>query len=193
MKALEQKIISECKIFDGDVLKVDGFLNHQIDVAFMNELGKEFYRLYKESGVTKILTIEASGIGVACIAASNFEPIVPVVFAKKHSTKNISPDLYMSKADSYTHGRSFDIVVAKEYLDENDVVLIIDDFLAKGNAMNALIDLCQQAHAKIAGIGIVIEKLYQGGGNQLRQKGFRVESLAKITAMNPLDGVSFES
>ncbi|MBE6545923.1 MAG: xanthine phosphoribosyltransferase [Ruminococcaceae bacterium] len=193
MKALEQKIISECKILEGDVLKVDGFLNHQIDVSFMNELGKELYRLYRDSGVTKILTIEASGIGVACLAAVNFDPIVPVVFAKKHSTKNISPDLYMSKAESYTHGKSFDIVVAKEYLHENDVVLIIDDFLAKGNAMNALIDLCEQAHAKVAGVGIVIEKLYQDGGNQLRKKGVRVESLAKIASMSKEDGVSFES
>lgn len=193
MKALEEKIVRECKIFEGDVLKVDGFLNHQIDVQFMNEIGKEFYRLYQNSGITKILTIEASGIGVACVAAMNFDPIVPVVFAKKHSTKNISPDLYISRAESYTHGRCFDIVVAKEYLNENDTVLIIDDFLAKGNAMNALIDLCHQAKAKVAGVGIVIEKVYQGGGNELRQKGIRIESLAKISAMNTKDGVQFEA
>ena len=193
MKELEQKIISECRILEGDVLKVDGFLNHRIDVAFMNDLGREFYRLYRDSGITKILTIEASGIGVACVAALNFDPIVPVVFAKKHSTKNISSDLYMSKAESYTHGKSFDIVVAKEYLDKEDVVLIIDDFLAKGNAMNALIDLCRQAGATVAGIGIVIEKLYQGGGNLLREKGFRVESLAMISSMSQENGISFES
>ena len=167
-------------------------MNHQIDVGFMNELGKEFYRLYRDAGINKILTIEASGIGVACVAAMNFDPIVPVVFAKKHSTKNISPDLYLSRTESYTHGRCFDVVVAKEYLKEQDRVLIIDDFLAKGNAMNALIDLCHQAGATVVGVGIVIEKTYQGGGNELRQKGIRIESLAKISAMSVEDGVTFE-
>ena len=192
MKALEQKIINECKILEGDVLKVDGFLNHRIDVTFLNEMGKEFFRLYRECGITKILTIEASGIGVACVAALNFEPVVPVVFAKKHSTKNISPDVFCSKAESFTHGKCYDIVVAKEYLNANDRILIIDDFLAKGSALKALVDICNQAKATVVGVGIVIEKAYQGGGNELRSRGLRIESLAKIASMSVENGICFD-
>lgn len=193
MKALEEKILKECRILEGNVLKVDCFLNHRIDVEFLNEMGKEFSRLYHECGINKILTIEASGIGVACVAALNFDPIVPVVFAKKHSTKNISTSVYSSKAESFTHGRCYDIVVAKEYLDANDRVLIIDDFLAKGSALNALIDICNQANATIVGMGIVIEKAYQEGGNNLRKQGYRIESLAKIASMDQENGVVFEN
>ena len=193
MKALEQKILSEGKVFEGDVLKVDCFLNHQIDVQFLNEIGKEFYRLYKEQGITKILTIEASGIGVACVASLNFDPVVPVVFAKKSTAKNVGKNVYQSQVESFTHGRTYDVVVSKDYLTEEDRVLIIDDFLAKGSALEALIDLCDQAKASIVGIGIVIEKVYQGGGNALREKGYRIESLAKITAMNITDGITFEN
>ncbi|MBQ9085858.1 MAG: xanthine phosphoribosyltransferase [Clostridia bacterium] len=191
MKALEQKIISEGKIFEGDVLKVDCFLNHQIDVAFLNEIGKEFFRLYQPEGINKILTIEASGIGVACVTALNFDPALPVVFAKKSSAKNVGANLYQSKVESYTHGRTYDVVVSKDYLKENDRVLIIDDFLAKGSALMALTDLCRQAKATVIGIGIVIEKAYQGGGALLRQQGFRIESLAKIESMNTVDGIIF--
>jgi xanthine phosphoribosyltransferase len=193
MKALEQKIVSEGKIFEGDVLKVDCFLNHQIDVSFLNEIGQEFYRLYKEQGINKILTIEASGIGVACVTSFNFDPIVPVVFAKKSSAKNVGTNVYQSKVESFTHGKTYDVVVSKDYLRETDRVLIIDDFLAKGSALEALIDLCTQARAQIAGIGIVIEKVYQGGGNILRQKGYRIESLAKIAAMDASNGITFEN
>ena len=193
MKALEQKIVSEGKIFEGDVLKVDCFLNHQIDVTFLNEIGQEFYRLYKGQGINKILTIEASGIGVACVASLNFDPVVPVVFAKKSSAKNVGNNVYQSKVESFTHGKVYDVVVSKDYLTENDRVLIIDDFLAKGSALEALIDLCNQANAKVVGVGIVIEKVYQGGGNDLRQRGYRIESLAKIAAMSASDGIIFEN
>jgi len=183
MKALEQKILKEGKIYDGDILKVDGFLNHRIDVDFLNDIGKEFFSLYKENGVNKILTIEASGIGIACVTALNFEPMVPAVFAKKSASKNISGEVYTSKVFSYTHGREYDVIVAKEHLTSSDRVLIIDDFLAKGGALEALVDICNQAQAEIVGVGIVIEKSYQGGGNRLREQGIRIESLAKIKSM----------
>ena len=192
MKALEEKILTEGKIFDGDILKVDGFLNHRMDVEFLSEMGKEFYRLFKDQGINKILTIEASGIGVACIAAMNFEPIVPVVFAKKSASKNISSNIYSSKVFSYTRGISYDIVVAKDYLNENDRVLIIDDFLAKGSALNALLEVCDQAKATVVGIGIAIEKAYQGGGDIIRGKGYRIESLAKVVSMDVTNGIVFE-
>ena len=192
MKALEEKILTEGKIFDGDILKVDGFLNHRMDVEFLNEMGKEFFRLFKDQGINKILTIEASGIGVACIAAMNFDPVVPVVFAKKSASKNISSNIYSSKVFSYTRGISYDIVVAKDYLNENDRVLIIDDFLAKGSALNALLEVCDQAKATVVGIGIAIEKAYQGGGDIVRGKGYRVESLAKVVSMDVTNGIVFE-
>ena len=184
MKALEQKIINEGKIYDGDILKVDCFLNHRIDVEFLNEIGKEFYSIYKGNGINKILTIEASGIGIACVTALNFEPIVPAVFAKKSASKNISGDVYTSQVYSYTHGRTYDVMVSKEHLSSSDKVLIIDDFLAKGAALEALVDICTQAGAEVVGVGIVIEKEYQGGGNKLRAKGIRIESLAKISSMS---------
>ena len=191
MKALEQKIINEGKIYEGDILKVDGFLNHRIDVEFLNELGKEFFSLYKDSGINKILTIEASGIGIACVTALNFEPVVPAVFAKKSASKNISGDVYKSKVFSYTHGREYDVMVAKEHLCDSDRVLIIDDFLAKGGALEALVDICNQAGAKVVGVGIVIEKAYQGGGDRLREQGIRIESLAKIKSMNSCGEIDF--
>ena len=184
MKALEQKIIKEGKIYDGDILKVDCFLNHRIDVEFLNEIGKEFYSIYKDNGINKILTIEASGIGIACVTALNFQPIVPAVFAKKSASKNISGDVYTSQVYSYTHGRTYDVMVSKEHLSSFDKVLIIDDFLAKGAALEALVDICTQAGAEVVGVGIVIEKEYQGGGNKLRAKGIRIESLAKISSMS---------
>ena len=187
MKALEQKIVKEGKIYGGDILKVDGFLNHRMDVEFINEIGKEFYSLYRDQGINKILTIEASGIGIACITALNFSPVVPAVFAKKSASKNISGDVYTSQVFSYTHGRTYDVMVSKEHLNNTDKVLIIDDFLAKGAALEALVDICTQAGAEVVGVGIVIEKAYQGGGNRLRESGIRIESLAKIGSMN-VDG-----
>ncbi len=189
MKLLEEKIVKDGRILDGNILKVDNFLNHQIDVMFMCEVGKEFHRLYADSKVTKILTIEASGIGVACLTAQYFE--APVLFAKKSRSSNISQGVYSSKAESYTHGKVFDIIASKQYLSPDDKVLIIDDFLATGNALVGLIDIVEQAGAEVVGCGIVIEKAYQDGGRLLREKGYRVESLAKIASMDAEKGIVF--
>ena len=189
MKLLEDRILKDGHIGADNVLKVDSFLNHQIDVNFVCELGKEFYRLFKDENITKILTIEASGIGIACLAAQYFG--VPVVFAKKTKTINIYSDTYNATVHSYTHKRDYDIVVSKEFLSKEDNVLIIDDFLAKGSALTALLMLIEKAGAKTAGAGIVIEKAYQGGGNLVRDKGIRVESLAKIKSSSKKDGIVF--
>lgn len=189
MKLLEDRILKDGHIGADNVLKVDSFLNHQIDVNFVCELGKEFYRLFKDENITKILTIEASGIGIACLAAQYFG--VPVVFAKKAKTINIYSDTYNATVHSYTHKRDYDIVVSKEFLSKEDNVLIIDDFLAKGSALTALLMLIEKAGAKTAGAGIVIEKAYQGGGNLVRDMGIRVESLAKIKSISQKDGIVF--
>jgi len=189
MKLLEDRILKDGHIGADNVLKVDSFLNHQIDVNFVCELGKEFYRLFKDENITKILTIEASGIGIACLAAQYFG--VPVVFAKKTKTINIYSDTYNATVHSYTHKRDYDIVVSKEFLSKEDNVLIIDDFLAKGSALTALLMLIEKAGAKTAGAGIVIEKAYQGGGNLVRDMGIRVESLAKIKSISEKDGIVF--
>lgn len=191
MKLLEEKIVREGKIYDGDVLKVDGFLNHKMDISFINEIGKEFYRLFKDEGINKILTIESSGIGIACITALHFDPVVPVVFAKKAVSLNLGNDLYSTKVFSYTKGKTYDTVVSKNYLNSNDRVLIIDDFLANGSALQALIELCRQAGATVVGAGIVIEKAYQDGGDAIRKLGVRVESLARIKGMSVENGVEF--
>lgn len=189
MKLLEDRILKDGHIGADNVLKVDSFLNHQIDVNFVCELGKEFYRLFKDENITKILTIEASGIGIACLAAQYFG--VPVVFAKKTKRINIYSDTYNATVHSYTHKRDYDIVVSKEFLSKEDNVLIIDDFLAKGSALTALLMLIEKAGAKTAGAGIVIEKAYQGGGNLVRDMGIRVESLAKIKSISKKDGIVF--
>lgn len=189
MKLLEDRILKDGHIGADNVLKVDSFLNHQIDVSFVCELGKEFYRLFKDEHITKILTIEASGIGIACLAAQYFG--VPVVFAKKAKTINIYSDTYNATVHSYTHKKDYDIVVSKEFLSKEDNVLIIDDFLAKGSALTALLMLIEKAGAKTAGAGIVIEKAYQGGGNLVRDMGIRVESLAKIKSISKKDGIVF--
>lgn len=189
MKLLEDRILKDGHIGADNVLKVDSFLNHQIDVSFVCELGKEFYRLFKDENITKILTIEASGIGIACLAAQYFG--VPVVFAKKTKTINIYSDTYNATVHSYTHKKDYDIVVSKEFLSKEDNVLIIDDFLAKGSALTALLMLIEKAGAKAAGAGIVIEKAYQGGGNLVRDMGIRVESLAKIKSISKKDGIVF--
>ena len=189
MKLLEDRILKDGHIGADNVLKVDSFLNHQIDVSFVCELGKEFYRLFKDENITKILTIEASGIGIACLAAQYFG--VPVVFAKMTKTINIYSDTYNATVHSYTHKKDYDIVVSKEFLSKEDNVLIIDDFLAKGSALTALLMLIEKAGAKTAGAGIVIEKAYQGGGNLVRDMGIRVESLAKIKSISKKDGIVF--
>lgn len=189
MKLLEDKILTDGHIGKGNVLKVDSFLNHQIDTAFICELGKEFYRLYKDERITKILTIEASGIGIACLTAQYFN--VPVVFAKKTPTVNIYADVYTSKVTSFTHKKDYDIYVSKQFLDQDDHVLIIDDFLAKGSALSALISLIDNAGAKTVGAGIVIEKAFQDGGKIIRDMGVRVESLARIKEMTEDGGIVF--
>ena len=189
MKLLEQRIISDGKVLPGDVLKVNSFLNHQIDVTFVSQLGHEFHRLFADCGVNKILTIESSGVGIACLTAQFFD--VPVVFAKKAKTSNISSDVYSASAHSYTHGNEYEAVVSKDFLLPSDKVLIIDDFLANGAALEALVSICEQAGAEIAGCGIVIEKQYQGGGDKLRARGIRVESLAKIRSMSDDGKIEF--
>lgn len=189
MKLLEDRIRRDGKIGEGDVLKVDSFLNHQIDVAFLSELGKEFYRLFREERVNKVLTIEASGIGIACLTAQQFG--CPVVFAKKTKTNNIYASVYTANVYSYTHQRSYDIVVSKEFLNAGDRILIIDDFLAKGSALRALWKLVEEAGATTVGAGIVIEKAFQPGGEELRKEGKRIESLARIAAMSVKDGLTF--
>ena len=190
VKLLEDRIRRDGKIFEGDVLKVDSFVNHQIDVGFISELGKEFYRLFGDYGINKILTIEASGIGIACLVATHFN--VPVVFAKKSKSINISADVYSSKVESYTHGKTYDVIVSKEFLGKDDKVLIIDDFLAKGSALKCLISLAKAAGAEVVGAGIIIEKAYQGGGDYIRNEmGVRVESLARVASMSVEGGVVF--
>ena len=189
LKLLEERIRQDGKVRGTDVLKVDRFLNHQIDVALLQELGKEFLRLFGEDGVTKILTIEASGIGIACVAAQYFK--VPVIFAKKNKTKNIAGDVYTSKVESFTHGKVYDIIVSKEFLHPEDRVLIIDDFLANGSALQGLIKLVQDAGATLVGAGIAVEKAFQPGGDLIRGMGVRVESLARIKSMSVEDGVTF--
>lgn len=189
MKALEKKIINEGTVSGGDVLRVDCFLNHQVDVRFLNEIGKEFHRLFGDDGITKILTIEASGIGIACITAQYFD--CPVVFAKKSKTLNQSGEIYSRTAHSYTHGHDNVVTVSKNYLSDADRILIIDDFLANGSALNALIGIAEDAGAEIVGAGIVIEKKYQGGGDALRERGVRVESLARISSMDEKNGIVF--
>ena len=189
MKLLEERICRDGKIGAGNVLKVDGFLNHQMDVPFLCELGKEFHRLYKDAGITKILTIEASGIGIAALTAQYFG--VPVLFAKKTPTNNISGDIYTAEVYSYTHERNYTIYVSKDFLLPGDRVLIIDDFLAKGSALFALLELIRSAGAEVVGAGIAIEKAYQDGGAKVRATGLRVESLARIASMSVEDGVKF--
>jgi len=191
MKLLEERIIKDGKIKAGNVLKVDSFLNHQIDVDLLNKMGEEFKRLFVSENITKILTIEASGIGIACIAAQHFG--VPVVFAKKTQTKNIAGDTYKSKVESFTHGRVYDIIVSKEFLHPEDRVLIIDDFLAKGSALNGLAQLVIDAGATLVGAGIAIEKGFQEGGTLIRGKGIRVESLAIVESMTDDGKITFRA
>ncbi len=182
MKLLEERILKDGIIKPGNVLKVDSFLNHQMDIHLFNEMGKEFRRLFADCKINKILTIEASGIGIACIVAQHFD--VPVVFAKKTQSINIDGDVFSTKIDSFTHKRSYDVIVSKKYLGPEDRVLIIDDFLANGCALEGLTDLVHSAGATVEGIGIVIEKGFQSGGEMIRKKGIRLESLAIIESMD---------
>ena len=189
MELLKERIRKDGKVKGTDVLKVDSFLNHQMDVELFAEIGKEFKRRFAGCEINKILTIEASGIGIACVAAQYFH--CPVIFAKKSQTKNIAGEVYTSKVESFTHGRVYDIIVAKEFLGPGDKVLLIDDFLANGAALEGLAQLVKDAGAELVGAGIVIEKAFQPGGDRLRAKGLRIEALARVQSMNEETGVTF--
>ncbi len=186
MQLLKDRIRKDGKIKEGNVLKVDSFLNHQMDVKLFQEIGKEFKRRFAGEEITKILTIEASGIGIACVAAEVFD--VPVVFAKKTQTKNIAGDVYTTKVESFTHGRVYDIIVSKEFLGKGDKVLLIDDFLANGKALEGLAELVQKSGAELVGAGVVIEKGFQVGGEIIRSKGIHLESLAIVESMDEKTG-----
>lgn len=183
MKHLEQRILEDGLVKPGHVLKVDCFLNHQLDVALLDEIGAEFHRLYGDEGVTKILTIEASGIAVACMAARHFQ--VPVVFAKKAKSSNLDGTLLTSTVHSYTYDKDYTITLAKKFLTAQDRVLILDDFLANGQALHGLLSLCEQVGATVVGLGVCIEKGFQPGGDELRKAGYRLESLAIVDEMEP--------
>lgn len=186
MQLLKDRIRKDGKIKAGNVLKVDSFLNHQMDIALFQELGKEFKRRFADVEINKILTIEASGIGIACVVAQSFG--VPVVFAKKTKTKNIAGDVYTSQVESFTHGRVYDIIVSREFLGEGDKVLLIDDFLANGKALEGLAQLVKDSGAELIGAGIVIEKGFQIGGELIRSRGIRLESLAIVESMDEENG-----
>ena len=181
MELLKQRIREEAKVFEPDVLKVDMFLNHQIDTALLVKIGGEFYRLFSDCGITKIVTVEASGIGIACAAAQYFS--VPVVYAKKGHIKHISSDVYSCVVNSFTRGEDVTVNISRSYLHPSDHVLVVDDFLANGSAVRGLMDIVSQAGASLAGVGIVIEKGFQPGGDELRQAGIRLESLAIVQSM----------
>ena len=186
MQLLKDRIRKEGKVGAGNVLKVDSFLNHQMDIQLFDQFGKEFKKRFADKEINKILTIEASGIGIACVVAQSFN--VPVLFAKKTKTKNIAGEVYTSRVESFTHGRIYDIIVAKEFLGKGDKVLLIDDFLANGAALEGLIDLVKDSGAELVGAGIIIEKGFQGGGDRLREAGIRVESLAIVDSMDDEKG-----
>ena len=186
MQLLKDRIRKDGKIKEGNVLKVDSFLNHQMDVKLFQEIGKEFKRRFEGEEITKILTIEASGIGIACVAAEVFD--VPVVFAKKTQTKNIAGDVYKTKVESFTHGRVYDIIVSREFLGKGDKVLLIDDFLANGKALEGLAELVKKSGAELVGAGVVIEKGFQVGGDIIRSKGIHLESLAIVESMDEKTG-----
>ena len=182
VNCLEEKILKDGVVKEGNVLKVDSFLNHQMDINLFNEMGKEWKKRFEGKEINKILTIEASGIGIACVVAQHFD--VPVVFAKKSKSINLEGDMYTAEVESFTHKNKNQVIVAKKYLDENDHVLLIDDFLANGCALQGLIQIVQSAGATVEGIGIAIEKGFQSGGRMIRNLGYQLESLAIVDEMN---------
>ncbi len=190
MRLLEERILKDGKVRPGSVLKVDGFLNHQMDVNLFMDLAKLWHDAFGHDNVNKILTIEASGIGLACIAGLVFD--CPVVFAKKSKTKNIDGSLYKTTVESFTHGNIYDVIVSRDYLLPSDRVLIIDDFLANGAALDGLCDLVHQSGATVVGAGIAVEKCFQPGGRRLRERGLRIESLARVKAMHDDGTIEFE-
>ena len=183
MKLLEQKILKDGLILKGDILKVDNFLNHQMDTVLLDEMGKEFKELFKDCKINKILTIESSGIGIAVMASKYFDNC-PVVFAKKGKSSNVGSDVYECMEKSYTRNVEYCVQVSKKYLNSNDCVLILDDFLANGEALNALINICKQANAEVMGCGIAITKAYQAGEKRIMDMGIDVKSLARIVSMH---------
>lgn len=189
MKLLEDRILKDGKVCDTDILKVDSFLNHQIDVELMDRLGVEFHHLFGDLRVSKILTIEASGIAIAYATARVFK--IPMIFAKKSKTKNIAGDVYKARVRSFTHGRVYEIIVSSDFLYPEDRVLLIDDFLANGSALTGLSELVKEAGATLVGAGVCIEKAYQKGGYLIRSKGIRVEALCRIESMSMEGGVRF--
>ena len=190
MEILKERIRKDGKVRSGNVLKVDSFLNHQMDIKLFEEIGKEFKRRFQDVKINKILTIESSGIGIACIAAQAFD--VPVVFAKKNTTKNIDGALYSAQIESFTHGKVYNVIVAREFLSPDDNILIIDDFLANGKALIGLSQIVKKSGATLCGAGIVIEKGFQEGGKLLRESGMRIESLAIIKSMSEDGKIDFE-
>lgn len=191
MEILKQRILKDGTIKPGNIIKVDSFLNHQMDIKLLDQIGAEFAKRFSDEKITKILTIEASGIGIAALASGHFG-YVPVIFAKKTKSKNLDGELYKAQVHSFTKGITYDVQVSKKYLSPEDNVLIIDDFLAKGQALLGLIDIVKQSGARLAGCGIVIEKGFQDGGKLLREKGIRLESLAIIKSADTEQGVVFQ-
>jgi len=189
MKLMEQMILKDGKVLPGGILKVGSFLNQQIDTELLAAMGEEIKRLYAGDHVTKILTIESSGIAIA--AAAGMAMQVPVVFAKKHKTSNVDGEVYSSVVHSFTHGTDYNVVVSRDYIRPDDRILLVDDFLASGSALEGLIELADAAGAEVVGVAIAIEKCFQGGGDELRAKGVRIESLAMIDAMDDDRGVTF--
>lgn len=186
MNFLEERILKDGVVLPGNVLKVDSFLNHQMDVALLEEIGKEFKRRFAGKPITKVLTIEASGIGIACFVAREFG--VPMVFAKKSKSSNIGDDMYVAEVESFTHKNRSQVIVSRTYLGADDHLLIIDDFLANGCALQGLISIAESAGAAIEGLGIVIEKGFQPGGHAIRSLGYHLESLAIVDAMDAASG-----
>ncbi len=182
MELLKEKIRTDGFVKEGNILKVDSFLNQQLDINIIQEIGKEFAKRFEGENINKILTVESSGIGIACIA-SQYMNNVPVVFGKKHKTSKIGDDFYATKIFSFTHNREYEVTIAKKFVNKDDNILIIDDFLANGEAVNGLMDIISQAGANLVGIGIAVEKGFQGGGDTLREKGIRLESLAIVDSM----------
>jgi xanthine phosphoribosyltransferase len=186
MNFLEERIVKDGIVKEGNVLKVDSFLNHQMDIDLFNRMGAEFKKRFAGKNINKIVTIEASGIGIACVAAMHFN--VPVVFAKKAKSINIDGDMYIAEVESFTHKCKNQVIVSKKFLSENDHVLIIDDFLANGCALQGLISIINQAGGTVEGIGIAIEKGFQNGGNIIRNLGYQLESLAIVDSMDAATG-----
>ena len=191
MNFLEKRILEDGRVLPGNVLKVDNFLNHQLDVSLLDEMGAAFHRRFADAGITKVLTIEASGIAIACSAARCFG--VPVVFAKKSKSSNVGTDVYSAEVASFTHGNVNQVIVSRRFLNPGDRVLIVDDFLANGCALLGLISIVESAGAQVAGIGIAIEKGFQPGGALIREKGYDLESIAIVESMDDEGGIVFRA